>query len=156
MQLLRSRDRVQNARKRLEPQLASGVAEACEAFWKEIGPWGKPGAINIAAGASAAQAILERRVLSDEWVSALSGDQALTQGQRALIEKLFSTFIPPLAIPEPQDASTESATQVGLTAACGAICGMALLTPIARLLFDMRDTGLFVGAPLGGAIVKSR
>jgi len=42
---------------------------------------------------------------------------------------------------------------MALAAAVGAVAGMLLLTPLTRILLDMRDVGLFVGPPIGALVL---
>lgn len=151
--MIEQQDHIERIRTAIEPQFAAAAEQAASAFLGSLGAQNAPCDADVAAATAAAHATLKRHALSEKWLSVVGGDQEISQDQRSRIELVFDTLLPPPAIPQPQDASTMSSVRLALAAAVGAIFGMMVLTPLARLLLDMRDTGLFIGAPVGAALL---
>lgn len=151
--MIEQQDRIEHIRNSLEPHFGTAVEQAASAFLGGLGDQNAPGDADVAAATAAAHSTLKRHALSEKWLSVVVGDQEISQDHRSRIELVFDTVLPPPTIPQPQDASTMSSARLGLAAAVGAVFGMMVLTPLARLLLDMRDTGLFIGAPVGAALL---
>lgn len=151
--MIEQQDHVEHIRTSLEAHFGTAVEQAASAFLGGLGDQNAPGDADVAAATAAAHSSLKRHALSEKWLSVVGGDQEISQDQRSRIEFVFDTLLPPPSIPQPQDASTTSSARLALAAAVGAVFGMMVLTPLARLLLDMRDTGLFIGAPLGAALL---
>ena len=145
---------ISKVRASLASEIDAAVNEAAAAFVTHLGREPYPGASDLAAARGAAEASLKQRVLSPEWLSAARSGTDVSSADVARLRLGFDAVMQPLLVPAPQDASVISPLRLAMAAAIGAVAGMMLLTPLARLLLDMRDTGLFIGAPLGaGALV---
>ncbi len=151
--IIEQQDRIEHIRASLEPHFDTAVNQAASAFLGGLGDQNSPSDADVAAASAAAHSVLKRHALSETWLSAVVGSDEVSQDQRSRIELVFDTVLPPPTIPQPQDASTMSSARLALAAAVGAVFGMMVLTPFARLLLDMRDTGLFIGAPIGAALL---
>lgn len=151
--MIEQQDHIERIRTLLEPDFCTAVEQAASVFLGGLGDQNIPGDADVAAVSAAAHSTLKRHALSQKWLSAVVGDPEISQDQRSRIELVFDTVLPPPTIPKPQDASTMSSARLALAAAVGAVFGMMVLTPLARLLLDMRDTGLFIGAPVGAALL---
>jgi hypothetical protein len=113
---------------------------------------GKPEHLDVEAAKLAAENALKKQIPSQKWVDAIS-ESPIPDSDNAALKLSFIAVRPALRLPEPQIISELSPVRIGLAALVGAIGGMMILTPLARLLLDMRDTGLFVGAPVGAFVM---
>lgn len=137
--MIEQQDHIEHIRTSLEADFGTAVEQAASAFLGGLGDQNAPGDADVAAATAAAHSALRRHALSEKWLSVVVGDQEFSQDHRSRIELVFDTLLPPPTIPQPQDASTMSSARLALAAAVGAIFGMMVLTPLARLLLDMRD-----------------
>lgn len=150
--MIKQQDHIEHIRTALEPHFDTAVEQAASVFLGGLGGQDAPGEADVSAATAAAHSALKRHALSEKWLSVV-GEQGISQDQRSRIELVFDTVLPPPTIPQPQDASTMSSGRLALAAVVGAVFGMMVLTPLAHLLLDMRDTGLFIGAPVGAALL---
>jgi len=104
------------------------------------------------AAARAAEASLTKRVLTQEWIAALGGASLQESDAEAALELSFNAVRPQLRLPAPALVSELSPLRIGIAALVGAIGGMMVLAPLARIVLGMKDVGVFVGAP-GGAFL---
>ena len=123
------------------------------AYFDALGKSECPGLDDVQAAARAAETTLATKVLTKEWVAAISGVSPPDSGRKAALELSFNAVRPTLRLPSPQDMSELSPVRMGIAALIGAIGGMLILTPLTRVLLDMRDVGLFVGPPVGAFLL---
>lgn len=134
--------------------LRSGAIDATVgAYFDALGKCESPGPPDIQAAVRAAETILAKTVLTQEWVAAVSGASLQDSDRKAALELSFNAVRPALKIPSPQIVSELSPVRMGIAALVGAIGGMLIFTPLTRVLLDMRDVGLFVGAPVGAFLL---
>ena len=112
-----------------------------------------PGEADLAAARDAAERTLKDRVCSLEWLSAMNGGKPISEEDAASLRLKFDAVAPSLVVPAPQVISDLAPARLGLAAAVGAVVGMMVLAPLTRVLLDMRDTGVFVGAPIGAFLL---
>ncbi len=146
-------DYIEQIKTSLESEVGVAVKQASEAFLSSLGDEHCPEDSNVMAGNIAAHSVIKDHVLSERWLSAVTGNMKIDHCEFSRIELAFDNIMPSLAIPKPQDASTMSSLRLALAASVGAILGMMVFTPLARLLLGMRDTGLFLGAPVGAMLL---
>lgn len=151
--LTEQQDCLKQIRASLEPHFDKAVDEATAAFLECLGNGNAPNPADVAAGSAAAHRVMKRHAMSEAWRSAVTRNDEVSQEQSSRIEILFDTLLLPPNIPQPQDASTMSPARLALVAAVGAIIGMMVFTPLARLLLANSETGLFIGAPVGAALL---
>ena len=149
---------INRLRKLLLPLIQNALEEATRSFMDLLPKESFPAFTDIRKAESAALAALKQHLFSKEWINRIAGNDTKTAqesfaDQNASFHWDFDFKIGSLAIPSPQKFTLISPIRIALIAACGAIMGMIILTPLARLLMDMRDTGLFIGAPLGAALL---
>jgi hypothetical protein len=99
--------------------------------------------------------LIREQLLSEPFLEALGAGKGGCHrfSDRAALEVTFDAVCPPLRIAPPQAFWELPALYVALAAVTAAVAGMFLLTPLTRLLLDMRDVGLFLGPPLGALIL---
>lgn len=92
--------------------------------------------------------------LWDAYIHSPAG-KALPADERNALKFDFRELALPLTIPAPVPRQELRASVMPLSAAVGALAGMAVMTPLVRLLFgaDYREFGLLAGAPLGALLV---
>jgi hypothetical protein len=95
------------------------------------------------------RSFLKKELLSPAWLSAASGGTVSNDRFVATIALMFDEVASPLQIPEPARDAKPEAYRLAMSAMAGAVAGIAILTPLFRLAFDMRDVGLLIGGPLG-------
>lgn len=145
--------RITRVRATVAPLRKTAIDEGIVAYLYNLGNKEYPGQPDIAAARDAAEYTIKQRILSPEWLSAMMGGKPVAKEDAAGLRLSFDAVVPHLTVPAPQDASELSPVGLGIAAVVGAVGGMMVLTPLARLLLDMRDTGLFVGAPLGAFLL---
>jgi hypothetical protein len=146
-------DRIARIRDALAPLREPAVLEGFAAFFTSLGRKDYPAQHDLAAARDAAESAVRQRLLSPEWLSAMNGGKPVSKGEAARLKLSLGLVVPPLAVPAPQDASDVSPIGLAIAAVVGAVGGMVALAPLTRVLLDMRDTGLFVGAPLGAFVL---
>ncbi len=140
---------ISRVRDALKRQRDLSVEEGVSFYLGHLGNKDCLGQADIAAARDAAEARLRQYTLSVEWISIMNDGKPVSKEDVEKLKLSFDTVLPPLAVPVPQDASELLPMRMAIAAVVGAVGGMMLLTPLTRLLLGMRDTGLFVGAPLG-------
>ncbi len=146
-------DRIAAARKTVAPLVKAAADEATGAYCGRLAGGVLPGKDELAAARDAAQSALKRRVFSAAWLGALAGGEPPSPEKAAALELAFDRIGPRLVVPPPEAHSELTPSRVALAAALGAVAGLMILGPLARLLLDMRDAGLLIGAPLGAGLV---
>lgn len=146
-------DRITRVRAAVAPLRKAAVDEGIGVYLYHLGNKEYPGQPDVAAARDAAEFALKQHILTPEWLSAMMGDKPVAKEAAASLRLSFDAVVSPLTVPAPQDASELSPVRLAIAAVVGAVGGMMVLTPLARLLLDMRDTGLFVGAPLGAFLL---
>jgi hypothetical protein len=126
----------------------AAIDEAADAYRDALGG-ASPSDVQAATEAAAAK--LERRVISDDWVSAIASHPP-DENAAAALRLRFREASPKLRIPAPEPVLELPLWRLACAAAVGALLGMLVLTPLTRLLLGMRDVGLLLGAPLGAAL----
>jgi len=144
---------IERTRQALEGLAAVAASEAAAACMPVFGQTRAPDGGTLETAHSAAEAVLWRQVLSPEWLAGVFPDAALSSSDRARLELALRSCSPLPPLPPPQDASEITFLRLAAAAAVGAVAGMLLLTPAAKWLLGMRDTGLLVGGPLGAALL---
>ncbi len=137
----------------LAPLREAAAREALAACMNSLGRADFPARHDIEAAGAAAESLLKRHVLSSEWLSVMNDAEPVAKGEAARVQLGLSLVTSPFVLPAPSEASEPSPVGLAVAAAVGAVGGMMALTPAARSLLDMRDTGLFVGAPLGAFLL---
>lgn len=135
------------------PLTAAAIDAAVGAYFDAIGKSDCPGPADIQAATLAAESALAKRVLTQEWITAMSRDSSLDPERKAALELGFNAVRPELRLPAPQIVSGLSPVRIGIAALIGAISGMMILAPLTRILLDMKDVGIFVGAPAGAFLL---
>lgn len=128
--------------------LRQGAVEAATgAYMAALGTAKCPGDADVQAARDAASIALKRCVTSKEWISAIAGD--VDDKRRAALTLQFNDAWAALPVPAPHVTEELPVSRIALAAAVGAVAGTLLITPLTRLLLDMRDVGLLVGPPIG-------
>lgn len=146
-------DHIERIKTSLQLEVSAAVERATAVFLSNLGDEPCPAESDVAAGTIAAHSTLKNHILSEKWLSIVTGNAKNDPSDLPRIELAFDSVMPSLAIPQPQDASTMSSLRLALAASVGSVLGMMVLTPLAHLLLDMRDTGLFLGAPVGAMLL---
>lgn len=120
-----------------------------------VGPLTAEQSARLAAVGDAARQWAEKDLLpecrqwlreSKLWPQSADSDELI---QRELVAALQE--LPVFEPPPPEPVPRLPAWSLALAAACGAMVGMLLATPLTLLLLGQRDVGLFVGGILGSA-----
>ena len=151
--MLANEEKLLGWRKATGPLRSGAIDAAVGAYFDALGKSECPGLADVQAAARAAETILAKKVLTQEWVAAISGAFPQDSNKRAALELSFNAVRPELRLPSPQIVSELSPVRMGIAALIGAIGGMLILTPLTRVLLDMKDVGLFVGAPVGAFLL---
>jgi hypothetical protein len=146
-------DRLARIRDAMAALREAAVQEALAAYFARLGHKDYPAQHDTAAARDVAESTLKQRLCSPEWLSTMNGGKPVSKGDAARLKLSLGLAVPPLAVPAPQDASDVSPAALAIAAVVGAVGGMMALAPLTRVLLDMRDTGLFVGAPLGAFVL---
>jgi hypothetical protein len=110
---------------------------------------GRPASADFDIAQTRLRSFLKRELLSPTWVSTVSDGTLSDDHSVATVALTFSAIETPLQILEPARNTKAKTGRIAAGAAVGSVAGMAILTPLFRLAFDMQDVGLVVGAPLG-------
>ena len=146
-------DRLLKAKDALASLRGTAIDEGVGYYFHYLESQECPGEADLAAARDAAERALKDRVYSLEWLSAMNSGKPISEEDAASLRLKFDAVAPSLVVPAPQVISDLSPTRMGIAAAVGAVGGMMILAPLARVLLDMRDTGIFVGAPLGAFLL---
>jgi hypothetical protein len=125
--------------------LDSGIAE----YFENLTSSRLPSHDDLNVAEKKVRSIVKSKMLTNVWLSAISGRSFPDESSRAAIALSFNSLLKPLEIPKPAEFMELKAVSVAFTALVGAVVGMALIIPLARLVFGMRDVGLLLGGPLG-------
>ena len=101
-------------------------------------------------------ALLAREAMADSLLPGLlsvMGGGSVSEERAPLLLLRMEESLPPLSLPLPEGREEIPPLRPALAAALGAVAGMAVLTPLTRILLDSRDAGLFFGAPLGALLL---
>jgi len=82
-------------------------------------------------------------------LSKISGQSSFDNKKLQSLSFSFDTIVRPVTIPKPTRIFEMRAINVAIAALLGAFLGLALLTPLARFLLDMRDVGIVLSGPIG-------
>lgn len=136
------------------PLREAAIDKAVGAYRHALGSAECPGEAAILAANSAAIQRVTERVLSPEWVTAITRSASCEdEYDSAQLELHFKSIRPELKPTEPRIVNELPPLQFAIAAILGAIGGMMILTPLARFLLNMEDVGTFVGAPAGAALL---
>jgi hypothetical protein len=123
------------------------VEEAVKAFFGHLSLLKVPQVSEVVAASTAAR-VAAFRALQDG--AALQKEfPQLTPQSRSQIQYDLLDLAPPFEPPVPAVYLQVASLRLASVALLGAFFGMFLLTPATLYLLDMRDMGLFLGAPLG-------
>jgi len=125
------------------------VRRAAKEYFEALGPGGCPAGTDLDIAQTRLRSFLKKELLSPDWISAASGGAVSDDRSAATVALMFDSVESPLHIPEPARHNEPKAYRVAISAMAGAVAGIAILTPVFRLAFDMRDVGLVMGGPLG-------
>ena len=98
------------------------------------------------------QALLKKRMFSADFLGVLDSEQAKDSHWVNALALAFDAVCVPLTIATPVSKSGPRMLSVAVAGAVGAVAGMMIFTPLARLALDMRDLGLALGGPAGAMI----
>jgi len=129
------------------------IDAAVGAYLDALGKSELPGPADLQAAACAAKTTLVERVLTHEWIAALGEASLQDPDAKAALELGFNAVRPELRLPAPAIVPELSPFRIGIAALVGAIGGMMILAPLTRILLDMKDVGIFVGAPAGAFLL---
>ncbi len=118
-----------------------------------LGEGSFPSTAVLEAATDRTKSLLKTELMSDAWISACSGGHSPRKEEKTALRLVLGLAVTPLRAPPPQAYDRIQPARVALAALLGAVLGMMLLAPACRLLLDMRDVGLFVGAPAGAFIL---
>ncbi|NLB84181.1 MAG: hypothetical protein GX791_08060 [Synergistaceae bacterium] len=127
------------------------VKSGLGAFFAALPPLAETGNTEVEGGS-----ILARQAMADSLLPDLLShlpDGVVSEERTPLLLLRMGESLPSLHLPLPEGKEETPHLRTALAAALGALGGMALLTPLARLLLDSRDAGLFFGAPLGALLL---
>jgi hypothetical protein len=131
----------------------SVVNETTRAYFSTLDVVGAPTPGDFKAAQVRANAVLKQELLSPDAIALINGGTRLSDDSLALLALTFDTIVRPLRIPAPTVTARARSITLALAGAAGAAIGMAILAPLLRLAYDMRDLGLAVGGPLGAFVV---
>jgi hypothetical protein len=131
----------------------SVVNETTRAYFSALDVVGAPTPGDFEAAQARAHAVLKQELLSPDAVALINGGTRLSDDSLALLALTFDTIARPLRIPAPAMTARAKGITLALAGAAGAAIGMAVLAPLLRMAYDMRDLGLVIGGPLGAFVV---
>lgn len=108
---------------------------------------------------TAAQSLLKDALLAEPWQPLLRPEGHVEEQPLGVLSLAFDAVMPDLALPAPVISRPSSLGSRAWAAFIGAIIGLLILTPLARLALGMRDVGLFLGGPVGamtGVLIAGR
>jgi hypothetical protein len=127
----------------------SVVNETTRAYFSTLDVVGAPTRSDFEAAQTRAHAVLKQELLAPDAVALINGGTSLGDDRLALLALTFDAIARPLRIPAPTVTARARSITLALAGAAGAAGGMAVLAPLLRMAYDMRDLGLAVGGPLG-------
>ena len=98
------------------------------------------------------QALLKKRLFSRDCLSVLDSEQAKDSHWINALALAFDAVTIPLAIAAPVSKSGPRLMPVAIAGAVGALAGMLIFTPLAKLALGMGGLGLAIGWAVGAAI----
>jgi hypothetical protein len=125
------------------------VKDGTKEYFEVVGSGNYPESANLDIAQTRLQSFLINKLLSPTWLSTVSGGRVSDDRSAATVALIFDAVVSPLQIPGPARIDKPKAYRVALMAMVGAVAGMAILSPLFRIAFDMRDLGLVIGGPLG-------
>jgi hypothetical protein len=125
------------------------VGDGAKEYFAAAGTNRRPASTDFDIAQTRLRSFLKKELLSPAWVSVISGGAISDDHSVATLALMFGAVESPLQVPEPARDAKPKTGRLAVSAMVGAIVGMAILTPLFRLAFDMRDVGLVVGAPVG-------
>ena len=125
------------------------VKDGTKEYFQAVGSGSCPASADLDIAQTRLRSFLKKELLSPVWLSATSGGVVSDDRSVATVALVFDAVASPLQIPEPARDAKPKAYRVAMSAMAGAVAGIAILTPLFRLAFDMRDVGLVIGGPLG-------
>ena len=108
-----------------------------------------PSESDLDAAQSRLRSYLRDELLKPAFLSKISGQSSFDNKNLQSVSFAFDTIVPPIAIPEPTRIFELRAFNIAIAALLGAVIGLMVLTPLARLFLNMRDVGLVLGGPIG-------
>ena len=127
------------------------VEQGMGAFFAALPPLENAGNTEVEGGS-----VLARQAMADNLLPDLLSrlpEGVVSEERAPLLLLRMGESLPSLHLPLPEGKEETPPLRTGLAAALGALGGMAVFTPLARLLVDSRDAGLFFGAPLGALLL---
>lgn len=127
------------------------VEKGAAAFFAALPPLAEIGNAEIEGGS-----VLARQAMADSLLPGLLvhlPEGLIPEERTPLLLLRMGESLPSLRLPPPEGREETPPLRTALAAALGALGGMAVLTPLTRLLIDSRDAGLFFGAPLGALLL---
>ena len=125
------------------------VKDGTKEYFEAVGLVSCPASADFDIAQTRLRSFLKKELLRPAWLSAASGGVVSDDHFVATVALMFDAVASPLQIPEPARDAKPEAYRVAISAMAGAVAGIAILTPLFRLVFDMRDVGLLIGGPLG-------
>jgi hypothetical protein len=122
---------------------------ATREYFETLGSDSCPADSDFDVAQARVRSLLKKELLSSTWLSAIDDGALSDEHSIAAMALTFDSISSPLRIPKPAKHIEPKAFSIALSALAGAVIGIILLTPLARLAFDMRDLGLVLGGPLG-------
>ena len=123
--------------------------EALSEYTKTLRAGGGTLAANVETAALRTRAVLKDKLFSPSWLTVISGEKVVEEPFSGRVALAFESVTLPIQIPIPAASDGPKVLSVASWACVGAVLGMMILTPLARLGLDMPDLGLVVGGPLG-------
>ncbi len=108
-----------------------------------------PSDSDLEAAQSSLRSYLRNELLNSALLSKISGKSSFDHKSLQSLAFAFDTLVQPVAIPKPTRIFELRAINIAIAALLGAVVGLMVLTPLARLFLDMRDLGIVLGGPLG-------
>jgi hypothetical protein len=129
------------------------VKDGIKEYFEAVGSNNYPESATLDIARTRLESFLKDKLLSSAWLSTVSGGIVSDDRSVATIALIFDAVASPLQIPEPVRDAKPKAYRIALAAMAGSVAGMAILSPLFRLAFDMREVGLVIGGPLGAMCV---
>ncbi len=131
------------------PEQKDLLEKAAAEYFRNIPVQEYPSDSDLEAAQSALRSYLRNELLKPALLSKISGQSSFDNKKLQSLSFTFDTIVQPITIPKPTRIFEMRAINVAIAALLGAFLGLAMLTPLARFLLDMRDLGIVLGGPIG-------
>ncbi len=129
------------------------TGEALSEYTMTLRAGGGTLAANVETATLRARALLKDKLFSPKWLKVISGEEVIEDQFPGRVALAFESVTLPIQIPVPAASDGPKVIAVASWACIGAVLGMMILTPLARLGLGKPDLGLFVGGPLGAFLL---